>query len=515
MNNNSREINSTRNLIIGAFNQVIMLILNLVSKSVFIKTLGPVFMGLNGLFTNIFLLLSFAEFGIGSVMVYSLYQPINQKSKADVTSVYRFFRRIYLKLSLMMGFLGLAVIPLLPVIVNTEVAIDHLTFIYLLYLLGITISNTYIYKANMIIADQKAYIVSLHLLLFEVGSILIQIAVLLKTQSYLYYLLIFIVKNTLYGLVLSYQVRRLYPFLMQEKDYTPVKPQEKKQIFQKIRDVFGYKFARVFITGTDNILISIIVGTIWVGYYSNYDLIIVGVLMLVSVFYEAISASVGSLVVREEIDHQYAIYEIVQSLNMWIVGFTTTALFILFQDFITLWLGEQYLLDFKIVLLIILNYYLVANRKSISIFREASGMFNKIKYAVFVGAFLNLLLSVVLGYVYGLAGVLSGTILSTISTYYWYEAKLLLEDKFKTNILPFIKNQTESIIYTIISIILTMIAVAPIKEITMTSFLLKMVICFIIPNIFYLFIMSRKQGMKDVIKNGLQNMKVIIGGIKE
>lgn len=512
MNSDSREINSTRNFIVGAFNQVVVLILNLVSKSVFIRTLGPVFMGLNGLFTNIFLLLSFAEFGIGSVMIYSLYKPINQKKQDDVTSVYRYFRKLYLGLSLLMGVLGIAIIPFLPLIVNTEVMIENLTIIYLLYLVGITISNTNIYKANMIIADQKAYIVSWHLLLFEVGSILAQIFVLLQTKSYLYYLLVFIAKNGLYGLALSYQIRRLYPFLMEAKAYPAIKTEEKREIFRKIRDVFGYKFARVFITGTDNIVISIIVGTIWVGYYSNYDLIIVGVLMLVTVFYEAISASVGSLVVKENLAHQFSIFEIVQNLNMWIAGFTTTSLFILFQDFITLWLGQEYVIDFRIVLLIIMNYYLVCNRKSISIFREASGMFNKIKYAVFVGAFLNILLSVFLGSMCGLAGVLLGTILSTITTYYWYEAKLLLHDKFGKNLNLFVKNQLESILYTVISIALTAMVVMPIQQITISSFLLKMVLCLIVPNVFYMFVLRRKRGMDQVIKNSIQNMRLLVKG---
>lgn len=514
MNNDSREMNSTRNLIVGASNQIIILILNLVSKSVFIKMLGPVFMGLNGLFTNIFLLLSFAEFGIGSVMIYSLYKPINRRSEGEVTSVYHYFRKIYLALSVVIAVIGLGIIPLLPTIVNTEVAIDQLAVTYLLYLLGITITNTYIYKANMIIADQKAYIISLYLLFFEVISMLTQILVLFKTQSYLYYLVVFILKNVLYGLALNRKVKNLYPFLSQRKDYPPVDSAEKKIIFEKIRDVFGYKFARVFITGTDNILISMIVGTIWVGYYSNYDLIIVGVLSLVTVFYDAISASVGSLIVREDIEHQYAIFEIVQHLNMWIAGFTTTALFILFQDFITLWLGGQYTIDFKIVLLIIINYYLVANRKAISIFREASGMFNKIKYAVFIGAFLNILFSVSLGYLLGIYGILLGTILSTLMTYYWYEAKILLGDKFSTSLFPFIKNQTENLMYTIISILLTTLAVSPIKNITIGSFILKMGITVIVSNLFYLFLLSRKKGMKDVISNGLHNMFSIFSGVK-
>lgn len=512
MNNDSREINSTRNLIVGAFNQVIILVLNLVSKSVFIKMLGPVFMGLNGLFTNIFMLLSFAEFGLGSVMIYSLYKPINLRNEGEVAGVYHFFRKIYLRLSLLIAIIGLGIIPFLPVIVNTEVAINQLTLMYLFYLFGITITNTYIYKANMIIANQKAYIVSLYMLFFEVASLLVQIIVLLKTQSYLYYLGIFILKNLLYGIAITKKVKTLYPFLVNRTDYPKVSSVEQKIIFEKVRDVFGYKFARVFINGTDNILISIIVGTIWVGYYSNYDLIIMGVLSLVTVFYDAISASVGSLVVRENIEHQYMIFELVQNLNMWISGFTTTALVVLFQDFITLWLGAQYAIDFKIVLLIIINYYLVANRKAISIFREAAGMFDKIKYAVFIGAFLNILLSVLLGYLLGITGILLGTIFSTLATYYWYEAKLLLGDKFSTSILPFVKNQTENMIYTILSILISVIAVAPIKEITVGTFILKMGIIVVVSNLFYLLLLRRRKGMKDLIGTSFRNVQSIISG---
>ena len=48
MNTESREKNSIRNFAVGSVNQVLILVLSLISKSIFIKTLGPVFLGLNG-----------------------------------------------------------------------------------------------------------------------------------------------------------------------------------------------------------------------------------------------------------------------------------------------------------------------------------------------------------------------------------------------------------------------------------------------------------------------------------
>lgn len=510
INQQSREINSSRNVLVGAFNQVVILVLSLFAKSIFIKTLGPVFMGLNGLFTNIFMLLSFAEFGIESVMIYSLYKPFAQHSQEEITKVYHFFRKIYLSLALIIALIGLGVIPFLTTIVNTEVPIAHLSFTYLLFLLGITLANVFQYKANIIIADQKAYIVSLHLLVAEVSSILLQMVVLYLTKSYIYYLVVFILKNLLYGLAIRHQVNKLYPFLNQIKQYPPIKKEEQKEIFQKISDVFGYKFARSFINGTDNILISMIVGTVWVGYYSNYDLIIAGVFSLVTVFYQAISASVGNLIASEDINYQYRIFEIIQNLNLWIAGFTSTALYILFQDFIRLWLGAEYLIDFKLVIIIIINYYLVANRKAISIFREASGMFNKIKYAVFLGAILNIGFSIILGYSFGLAGILIGTIISTLSTYYWYEAKLLMEDKFESKLSVFMKYQIEGAIYTVLSIMLTSLAVSLLPTGTVGLFIVKGGVTLIVSNLFYWFVLSRKKGMQQMIKKMVHNFYAMI-----
>lgn len=509
MKKQSREANSIINFSAASINQVLILFLNLIAKNIFLKTLGTVFMGINGLFNNIFLLLSFAEFGIGSVMIYSLYSPINKDDKKEISTIYHMFKKIYIILSLVITAIGLVIIPLIPLIINVDYDISNIKIYYLLYLVIVVVENTYMYKSHIILADQRGYILSVYNLFFGVASLLIQILILLKTKNYLLYLSVSVARTCLYAFITSYKVQKLYPFLINKYDDLGVDKAEKRVIYTKILDVFSYKFARVFITGTDNLLISILVGTIWVGYYSNYDMIVVGVMSLVQTLYVGISASVGDFIAERDIDSQYYVFEIIQTLNIWVTGFTTTCLFILFQDFISLWLGREYVIDFKIVILIIINYYLVCNRKSISMFREASGMFNKIRNIMLLAAIMNIVLSIGLGHLMGIYGILLGTIISALSTYYWYEGRLLIKDKFNASMKPFIKDQAENFIYTCISILLTSVVVSAIKDVTIVSFIIKMIICVIVPNTFYFMVLRNKNQTKLLMEMARRNYNKI------
>ncbi|GAA0178403.1 oligosaccharide flippase family protein [Clostridium sediminicola] len=510
MNTESREVNSIRNFIVGVISQVFFLFLNLVAKTVFIKILGTEFLGINGLFTNIFLLLSFAEFGIGSVMVYSLYEPITKHDTNKITSIYQYFKKIYMIMSIIITIIGVGIIPMLKFIVNTQEEVPFLALYYILFLISLVISNMYIYKSHLIIADQKKYIIWLYEFIFDGLALILQIIFLLLTGDYILYLIIVLVKKIIFNFSVARKVKRLYPFVDSKETYKKISIKEKKKILNKINDVFVYKLARALLTGTDNILISILVGTVWVGYYSNYDLIIVGVLSLVTTFYSAISASVGNLIVKENIENQFKIFNITMVINFWITGFTTTCLYVLFQDFITLWIGSEYLLHWNIVIVIVFNYYLVCTRNSIKIFREAAGMFEKVKHVMSIAALINIILSILMGKTFGVIGILLATSITTLSTYYWYEAKLLMESKFGCSVKVYFKSQIEGLFLTIISAFITSICVSMINEVTIGTLIIKGCICLVIPNIFYFIVLKRKEEIQMVFTMISRNYKNFI-----
>ena len=126
--------------------------------------------------------------------------------------------------------------------------------------------------------------------------------------------------------------------------------------------------ATVLVNSTDNIYISILVGIVWVGYYSNYDLIIMGISSVIAVIYSAVSSSVGNLIAEKDNEAAYEIFKMVQVISIWLSGMTVICLLILFKDFITLWIGEEYLLSETVVIIIVVNYYLSCVRDSMKIF---------------------------------------------------------------------------------------------------------------------------------------------------
>ena len=60
---NNRSFNSIRNSIYAMLGQFVTIALNFISRTIFIHTLGALYLGLNGLFTNLLSVLSFAELG--------------------------------------------------------------------------------------------------------------------------------------------------------------------------------------------------------------------------------------------------------------------------------------------------------------------------------------------------------------------------------------------------------------------------------------------------------------------
>ncbi|MFO7612595.1 MAG: sugar translocase, partial [Clostridia bacterium] len=70
MNKESRKLNSFKNTYMGILVHVLVIALNFITRTVFIRYLSIGYLGVNGLFTNILTVLSLAELGFGSAMTY-------------------------------------------------------------------------------------------------------------------------------------------------------------------------------------------------------------------------------------------------------------------------------------------------------------------------------------------------------------------------------------------------------------------------------------------------------------
>ena len=122
---NSRFRNVIINSSIGVFCQVINFILNFIARTVFIKTLGAEYLGVNGLFSNILTVLSFAELGIGNAIIFNLYKPLARNDRERIKSLMLFYKNAYRAVFFVVLIAGLCSIPLLKFFINADNTINE------------------------------------------------------------------------------------------------------------------------------------------------------------------------------------------------------------------------------------------------------------------------------------------------------------------------------------------------------------------------------------------------------
>ena len=115
-------------------------------------------------------------------------------------------------------------------------------------------------------------------------------------------------------------------------------------------------------------------------------------------------------------------------------SFCSASFALLFNDFITIWIGEQYILPRKIIYICILNFYLKGVLYPIWCYRNTTGLFKDTKYLMIIASVINLVLSIIFGINYGLIGIFMATAISRLTTNVWYEPMILFTRYFKQSV---------------------------------------------------------------------------------
>lgn len=484
----SRTYNSIKNIVFSLGNQIAIMFLNFFSRAIFIQVLGAEYLGINGLFSDILMMLSLADLGLGSAMIYSFYKPLKENDNIKIVALVNFYRKIYRIIALAVAIIGISLIPFLNDLVNIENPIENLKLYYILFLINSVVSYLFVYKSSVINADQKGYILSTYSTVINIIRIILQTIFLFVTKNYIIYLIIQIFSTFINNLFISYKADKIYPFL---KGDNKLSSEEEKNIFLNIKAVFLYKISGVLINGTDNILISTIVGTVFVGYYSNYNMIISTISRFITTIFSSLNASIGNLMLEEDFEKKYEVFKLLQMFSFIIGIICTICLYILINDFIILWIGENYILDNFTLIAILANFYLSCVLPPIWSYREATGLFIKTKYVMLMTALINIILSVLLGLKFGIGGIILASALAKLSTYFWYEPILLFKTYFNESVKEYFR--LHLINFTIL-LTTSFVTVKITKSILVTgwlSLILKAIIVFTIPTLICLCIFVR------------------------
>ena len=428
--NNSRTKNSLLNIAFGYTAQIGTLILSFIGRKIFLLYLPVDLLGVNGLYSNILTVLSLAELGLDSAVIYSLYKPVAEGNKTLVVSMARYFKKIYVLLAFAIFAVGLLLLPALKHIVNSELSQKELSIYYLMFLTNTVLTYFVAHKVALLTAYQEQRIQKMVALLSNIVLQIMYIIVLTIWRNYYVYLSITIFGTIINAIILSAISDKRHPELANKSEFGEVSF-EKKPILERVRYTFPYKAGAVVINSTDNILISILVSTSAVGFYSNYLVVVMGIQGFISTITTSMTGSLGNLCAQ--VDNKarqlpvfrtmLLFYHVVGALGG--IGFS-----LLLNDFISLWLGSQYMLGEQVCFAIALNFYLTNAISPVWMFREANGLFQQVRFLLLITAGCNIILSFVLGKSMGVFGILLATLISRIITQVWYEPGLLYRHAF-------------------------------------------------------------------------------------
>jgi O-antigen/teichoic acid export membrane protein len=501
MNNddfNNRTGNSARNLALGLINKMVIIVLSFVSRAIFIHILSVEYLGINSLFGDILNMLSLADLGFGTAMVYSFYKPLAEHDENKLSALITFYKKVYNIIALGVATIGLALIPFLELIINLEEPIPHLKVYYVICLSNSVISYLFAYKSSIIRADQKGYIVSKYDIWIKLLKTIVQILVLYLTHSYFIFLSLNVLSTLVNNLIISHVANKNYPYI---KETVMLSKEEKNSIFTNLKSVFLYKIAGVIMSGTDNIIISILVSTVAVGLYSNYYAITMNQLGAVTaIVFNSLTASVGNLIVKEKPEKRYEVYKSMQMVGFMISGIFITCLYFLTDEFIILWIGEEFLLGYKSLIVILLNFYLVVTFYPIRSFREATGLYQQIKYVLIITAILNIAFSFILGSYFGIAGVIGATVVAKLATIFWYEPYVLFKDFFGKKTRRFFVEHIINLILIMVSIVIIRSIMPSFENITVINWLIKATIAGSIVCVIYGIRYYRTEEFHNVVK---------------
>lgn len=444
----TRLTNSKKNVSANVIIYILQSVLSFAVRTIFIKKLGAELLGLDSLLINVLNMLSIAELGFSTAISYGLYKPLAENKITKISAYMSLYKRIYRAIGIIIILAGFILALFLQPIVG-DYSYKYLYLVYFLYLFNTASLYFISYKDVLLMADQKNYKVFKYNCFFNTSIYILQFIFILFTKNYIIYILIMILCRLINRILINRYITHYYKdvdFNSKEKLST----NEITSIKENIFGLFCFKIGDYVINSSDNIIISSFIGIVTVGIYTNYLSITTILKTIIKNIFNGITASFGNLTTKHNKEAEREVFDIMVFVGFFISGFVTLCFLNLINPFVTIWLGEKFVVSTSSMILICINFYLMCNQMPLDTIKEAEGFYKKDRYIPIIQAIINIILSIILAGKMGLNGVLLGTTISYLLTVFWIKPLLLNRYVFAEKSISYFINQLKYVLTIII-----------------------------------------------------------------
>lgn len=505
MNGESRTKNVFRNATFGMLYKVVTLLLPFVTRTLLLFLIGVSSAGISTLFSSILSFLSLAELGFGSAVVYSMYKPIAENDIKTVSALLKFYKKLYRIIGAVILVLGIAIMPLLPKLMNGEAPEGiNIYYLYLIYLLNTVISYFAAgYMQSLLVAHQRADIKDKIAIVVTLFVRVAEIAVIVLVKDLYAYALVAVLGTVLTNILTAVLTKKMYPDITCKGQITK---EQKDSIIKKISGLLGTKLNAIIIHQADTLVVSAFFGLTVLAKYGNYYYVLNAVSGFIMFFFSAMTPSVGNKIVTSEKAEVKQTFRKISFINDWIVGFCAICLLCLYQPFIELWVGKKLMLPFEICVLMALYLYVYEIQRTILVFKDAAGLWYEDRLRPYVSMIFNVVVNIILVQVIGLSGVVISTILAFAISIPWCNYtvfKHLFKEKALSNLLRMIVR----LLFVIAVGALTLFVCSFTKG-GLVGLIERGIICLIVPNAIFFLTSFRTEEFKFFKNMILRKLKL-------
>lgn len=476
----TRTINTIRNIIMGIITKIVAIVMPFLIRTIIIYKLGAEYAGINSLFSSILQVLSVSELGISSAIIFSLYKPVADNDVLEIRKWITIYKTIYKIIGTVILVLGLLVCPFIRFLISGDY--PHNLNIYVLYL--IYLSNSVIsyyafgYKDVVLTVNQRKDKLSQIELLVSLFRNISQIIILLTTKNFYLYIIMLPFCTLISNIMVNIISNKMYPEFKSNKKLSL---RGLGQIKNQLKGVAIGKIAVVARNSFDSIIISSMIGLTAAAIYSNYYYIFSALTSLLSVILISMSASVGNSLAVHSKEKNYNDLLRFDFYYQFLVSFSTICLFILYQPFMKIWVGEQLMYP-KLTMALFCIYFYVNNMAQIrSVYSEASGIWWEFRFFTIGEMIANLFLNFVLGYFWGANGILLATIVTAFISSFICITYISINKIFDKSPMEYYKNNISYCFVTLFgAFLIDKMFVITKNQNGFAVFILKCIICCII-----------------------------------
>ena len=391
------------NTFVVTLSYFIQTIIGFLVRKVFIDKLGVIFLGYNAVFTNILTLLNLSELGIGISANAFLYKSLAEDDKETTVAIFNTLHKLYKMVCVIIILIGIIIAFFIPIMIsNPQHSYTQIYIYYVLVLLSTIFSYMMADRKTVVSANQENYIVSL------------TDCISYATISIAQIIILNIIKQFLSSLIIYAYTKRKYSYLNNKNN--ELKEQEiKNDIKKEMKNIFVSKVGGIIFHGTDNIIISSILGTIQAGLISNYTMITNILQNIIAQFFGAMQSTLGNIIHKKTSKiPESSIYIYLYYISFIMGIFAMMGIIKILPAIIVNVFGIELILSQNIATILGINCLLLTLLQVPNQIFAIHKLYRFDKVIVGISAILNIIISIILVYIIGMEGVLIGTLITLL-----------------------------------------------------------------------------------------------------